>query len=124
MSIHTILSEINSEAVNRIKIALEYKGIDTKRPTYITEKELILSSSSDIDGLQVESLGGNTTWDEFLTRVINNFATRIVEEVGKELIGEDDDEDLFTKDGHVSGFANMHRNSLRYTQRTKLQKMK
>lgn len=57
-----------------------------------------------------------------LTKALENFATRIVEEVGKELIGSDDDIKILI----APMFKTMAkiRNQLRSEQRTKLQKMK
>lgn len=54
--------------------------------------------------------------------LVKSFATRIVEEVGKELIGSDDDIKILI----APMFKTMAkiRNQLRQEQRTKLQKMK
>lgn len=64
-----------------------------------------------------------------IEELLKTFATRIVEEVGKELIGEDDDENVtYRKRGkivtHRRHIPNIAKNELRSSQRTKLQNMK
>lgn len=58
-----------------------------------------------------------------LKTILTPLATRIVEEVGKELIGEDE---LLPAANHDNDLAdrNYYRNDLKAEQRTKLQKMK
>ena len=87
MTTHTLTEEILKESTDRILLALKHKGIDVKRPDFIIEHEVRKELQSSIDVPDTENIGSNTTWNEFVKKVISQALHRKDEEWKEKLRG-------------------------------------